>query len=155
MPELTLYFLQASRSIRSAWQLEELGLDYKLEFSERENQKAPQHFKDNSGDALGKFPLLKDGDLTIPESGAIAEYVPQFAGRLRRSTDENAADTFAKNTTLRTACCPKIPPPECNVCAGSTQQKEHTRSTPSQSSTRAGSAPAHPTQQPRSKTACQ
>lgn len=73
MPDITLYFLQASRSIRTAWQLEELGLDYKLEFSERENQKAPQHFKASSGDALGKFPLLKDGDLTIGESGAIAE----------------------------------------------------------------------------------
>lgn len=73
MPELTLFFLQASRSIRTAWQLEELNLDYKLEFSERENQKAPQSFKDSSGDALGKFPLLKDGDLTVAESGAIAE----------------------------------------------------------------------------------
>jgi glutathione S-transferase len=75
MPDITLYFLQASRSIRTAWQLEELGLDYKLEFSERENGKAPQHFKDASSDALGKFPLLKDGELVVGESGAIAEYV--------------------------------------------------------------------------------
>ena len=85
-PNITLYFLQASRSIRTAWQLEELGIDYKLEFSDRENQKAPQHFKDSSGDGLGKFPLLKDGDLTVGESGAIAEYVPassaaKFHGR--------------------------------------------------------------------------
>jgi hypothetical protein len=75
MPEITLYFLQASRSIRTAWQLEELGLDYKLEFSERVNGAAPQHFKDASSDALGKFPLLKDGELIVGESGAIAEYV--------------------------------------------------------------------------------
>ncbi|KAI5199371.1 benzoate 4-monooxygenase cytochrome-like protein P450 [Aureobasidium subglaciale] len=75
MPDITLYFLQASRSIRTAWQLEELGLDYKLEFSERESNKAPQHFKDSAGDALGKFPLLKDGDLLVGESGAIAEYL--------------------------------------------------------------------------------
>ncbi|TIA10472.1 benzoate 4-monooxygenase cytochrome-like protein P450 [Aureobasidium pullulans] len=67
--------LMASRSIRTAWQLEEMGLDYKVEFSERENGKAPQQFKDDSGDALGKFPLLKDGDLTVGESGAIAEYL--------------------------------------------------------------------------------
>lgn len=79
MPDITLYFLQASRCIRTAWQLEELGLDYKVEFTERENGKAPQHFKDNSGDALGKFPLLKDGDLTVAESGAIAEYVESRA----------------------------------------------------------------------------
>ena len=74
-PNLTLYFLQASRSIRTAWQLEELGLDYKVEFSDRDNQKAPQHFKDSSGDGLGKFPVLQDDGLVISESGAIAEYV--------------------------------------------------------------------------------
>ena len=72
-PNITLYFLQASRSIRTAWQLEELGLEYKVEFSDRENQKAPQQFKDSSGDGLGKFPVLKDGDLVVGESGAIAE----------------------------------------------------------------------------------
>lgn len=80
MPDITLYFLQASRSIRTAWQLEEMGLDYKIEFSERENGKAPQQFKDDSGDALGKFPLLKDGDLTVGESGAIAEYATSCFG---------------------------------------------------------------------------
>jgi glutathione S-transferase len=73
MSDITLYFLQASRSIRTAWQLEELNLDYKLEFSDRQDGKAPQQFKDNSGDAMGKFPLLKDGGLVIGESGAIAE----------------------------------------------------------------------------------
>lgn len=73
MPDITLYFLQASRCIRTAWQLEELGLDYKVVFSDRENGVASQSFKQQSGDALGKFPLLKDGDLTIAESGAIAQ----------------------------------------------------------------------------------
>lgn len=75
MPDLTLYFLQASRSIRTAWILEELKLDYKLEFAERENGMASQAFKKKSGDAMGKFPLLTDGELTIGESGAQAEYV--------------------------------------------------------------------------------
>ncbi|GAB7351171.1 hypothetical protein MBLNU459_g1621t1 [Dothideomycetes sp. NU459] len=78
MPQLTLYFLQASRSIRTAWQLEELGLDYDVKFSNREQNKAPQAFKDGSGDALGKFPLLKDGELSIAESGAIAEYLCEY-----------------------------------------------------------------------------
>jgi len=75
MPNITLYFLQASRSIRTAWQLEELGLDYNVEFSEREHKVAPQPFKEQSGDSLGKFPLLTDGDLTVGESGAIAQYL--------------------------------------------------------------------------------
>lgn len=73
MSDLTLYFLQASRSIRTAWLLEELGLDYKLEFAERENGIASQSFKEKSGDALGKFPYLLDGELGIAESGAQAE----------------------------------------------------------------------------------
>lgn len=75
MPDITLYFLQASRSIRTAWLLEELGVDYRLEFSERENKvkAAPAAFKQSCGDALGKFPTLKDGDLTLGESGAITE----------------------------------------------------------------------------------
>jgi glutathione S-transferase len=75
MPPITLYFLQASRSIRTAWLLEELGLDYEVKFSERVNQKAPEAFKLVSGNPLGKFPTLQDGKLTIIESGAINEYI--------------------------------------------------------------------------------
>jgi len=75
MPPITLYFLQASRSIRSAWLLEELGLDYELKFSDRVNKIAPEEFKRASGNPLGKFPTLKDGNLIIGESGAISEYV--------------------------------------------------------------------------------
>jgi glutathione S-transferase len=75
MPPLTLYFLQASRSIRTAWLLEELGLTYELKFSERVAHKAPEHFKLASGNPLGKFPTLKDGELVVTESGGISEYV--------------------------------------------------------------------------------
>ena len=35
-PDITLYFLQSSRSIRIAWLLEELGLDYKVVCFDRE-----------------------------------------------------------------------------------------------------------------------
>lgn len=72
---ITLYFLQASRSIRVAWLLEELNLEYKSIFYQRENNKAPASFKEESGSPLGKAPYLKDGSLTINESGAITEYV--------------------------------------------------------------------------------
>ena len=75
MPDITLYFLQASRSIRIAWLLEELGLDYKLETYDREDTGlAPTAFKQSCGTVLGKAPVLKDGDLTLQESGAITEY---------------------------------------------------------------------------------
>ncbi|KAH7405689.1 glutathione S-transferase [Phaeosphaeria sp. MPI-PUGE-AT-0046c] len=75
MAPITLYFLQASRCIRIAWLLEELGLDYEVKFSDRENQKAPEEFKLASGNPLGKFPTIKDGKLTIGESGAITDYL--------------------------------------------------------------------------------
>jgi glutathione S-transferase len=80
MPPLTLFFLQSSRSIRTAWLLEELHLSYDLQFSERENQKAPEHFKLASGNPLGKFPTLKDGNLVVTESGGISEYVCRGEG---------------------------------------------------------------------------
>lgn len=73
--ERTLYFLQASRSIRTAWLLEELGLEYNSVFFPRENNKAPADFKEKSGNPLGKAPALEDGGLLVTESGAIAEYV--------------------------------------------------------------------------------
>jgi glutathione S-transferase len=74
MPPITLWFLEASRSIRTAWLLEELGLDYNLKLSGRVNGRAPEDFRKASQNPLGKFPTLQDGDLTICESGAINEY---------------------------------------------------------------------------------
>jgi glutathione S-transferase len=63
MPPITLYFLQASRCIRTAWLLEELGLDYEVKFSDSNSaSKAPED-----------FPTIKDGDLVVYESGAISE----------------------------------------------------------------------------------
>lgn len=72
MPDITLYFLQASRSIRTAWLLEELGLDYEVKSSPRENGVAPAAFKKEAG-GLGKFPSLRDGDEIMYESGNITE----------------------------------------------------------------------------------
>ncbi|KAI9731203.1 MAG: hypothetical protein M1834_005396 [Cirrosporium novae-zelandiae] len=74
-PPVTLYFLQASRSIRIAWLLEELNIPYNIEFADLENFHAPKAFKAKSGTYLGRSPTLKDGDLTIIESGAITEYL--------------------------------------------------------------------------------
>jgi len=78
-PDITLYFLQASRSIRIAWLLEELSLPYTSIFFPRENNKAPSAFKSESGNKLGKAPCLKDGSLTIGESGAITEYIFSYS----------------------------------------------------------------------------
>jgi glutathione S-transferase len=72
-PDITLHFLQASRCIRTAWQLHLLGLDYNLKFSDRENGLAPAAFKAGAG-GLGKFPTLEDHGRLIYESGNICEY---------------------------------------------------------------------------------
>ncbi len=76
-PDITLYFLQASRSIRIAWLLEELGIEYKLHNWDRESSGlAPADFKQSCGALLGRAPVLKDGPLTLQESGAITECAP-------------------------------------------------------------------------------
>ena len=71
---LTLHFAPNSRAVRTLWLLEELGLDYEL-------NRMDFHPKDLKSDAhrarhpLGRIPVLEDGDITIWESGAIAEYI--------------------------------------------------------------------------------
>jgi glutathione S-transferase len=88
-PDITLYFLQSSRSIRIAWLLEELNLPYKSIFFPRENNKAPSDFKERSGNRLGKAPCLRDGEnVVVWESGAISEYVLPFAIIWGRSKGE-------------------------------------------------------------------
>jgi len=94
-PPITLYFLQASRCIRTAWLLESLSLPYTVQFSDRVNNKAPQDFKSASGNPLGKFPTLLHGDTTICESGAITQFLCEkydTDGRLLpRGDDERRA----------------------------------------------------------------
>ncbi|KAM0712117.1 hypothetical protein Q7P37_011211 [Cladosporium fusiforme] len=74
-PQITLYFLQASRCIRTAWQLHALNLDYELKFSSRVNGLAPPEFRQEAG-GLGKFPTLVDNGITLFESGNIADLLP-------------------------------------------------------------------------------
>lgn len=72
MAPITLYFLQASRAIRSAFLLEALGLDYNVEYFNREaNGDPPQTFRKHV--AFGRAPAITDGDVTVVESAAIAE----------------------------------------------------------------------------------
>ena len=47
---------------------------YEVKFADRTPaSKAPEDFKLASGNPLGKFPTIKDGDLVVHESGAISE----------------------------------------------------------------------------------
>jgi glutathione S-transferase len=69
---LNLYFLQASRAIRSAWLLEELNVPYELKFANRQSDgTVPKEL--GVPTAVGKSPAIQEGDVIIGESGAIAE----------------------------------------------------------------------------------
>lgn len=71
---LTLHHLEQSRSFRILWALQELGLDYQIEFYRRQpNYAAPESLK--LVHPLGKAPILTDGQEAMAESAAILEYL--------------------------------------------------------------------------------
>jgi glutathione S-transferase len=71
---ITVYFLGASRAIRAAWLLEELGLTYDLVSEDRaSNGLAMPEFQAKIPAPLKKSPTIKDGDIVVQESGAIME----------------------------------------------------------------------------------
>lgn len=81
-PEITIFFLGASRAIRIPWLLEELSVSYNLVTAQRNPAGVgPQDFKDKIPAPLKKSPTIlvrggaSDGsDLVVQESGAIVEY---------------------------------------------------------------------------------
>ena len=77
-----------TRSVRTVWLLEELGIPYELEMHKLGDpaMRAPEYRKVHP---MGRVPALEDGDVTIFESGAIVEYVlaRQGDGRMRPPVD--------------------------------------------------------------------
>ncbi|WP_420934640.1 glutathione S-transferase [Alteromonas sp. A081] len=72
---LTLHHLNNSRSQRILWLLEELGVEYKVAFYERDSQTnlAPDSLR--AIHPLGRSPVLTTPHGAIAESGAIVEYL--------------------------------------------------------------------------------
>lgn len=72
---ITVYHLDHSRSQRILWLLEELGLPYAIERYQRDPKTllAPPELRKIH--PLGKAPIIRDGALTLAESGAIMEYL--------------------------------------------------------------------------------
>ena len=71
---LKVHFVAGTRAGRIVWLLEELGLEYEVNsmpFS-KEGLKSAEH---RARHALGRVPVLEDGDVSIFESGAIIEYI--------------------------------------------------------------------------------
>lgn len=86
---LTVHHLEASRSQRVLWLLEELAVPYELKRYARDpvTRLAPPDLK--LVHPLGKSPVITDGDLVVAESGAILEYLAEQYGD--RSSGDLAA----------------------------------------------------------------
>jgi glutathione S-transferase len=79
---LTVHHLNNSRSQRVLWLLEELGIEYDIvRYQRRPDMRAPAELR--AIHPLGKSPVITDGDKTIAESGAIAEYLVGIYGNGR------------------------------------------------------------------------
>ena len=80
---LTVHHLNASRSQRILWLLEELGVPYEVKRYERDpaTMLAPPSLR--AVHPLGKSPIVTDGDVTVAESGAIVEYLVDRYGNGR------------------------------------------------------------------------
>jgi glutathione S-transferase len=80
---IVVHHLNDSRSQRVVWLLEELGLDYEIIKYRRDaetNLAPPEILQVHP---LGKFPVIRDGELVLAESGAIVEYLLQRYGNGR------------------------------------------------------------------------
>ncbi len=72
---LRVHHLNNSRSQRVLWLLEELGLEYDVKRYERDPRTLLAPVELRAVHALGKSPIITDGDVTMAESGAILEYI--------------------------------------------------------------------------------
>lgn len=71
---MKLYFAPNTRAVRTAWLLNELGIEFEIERFELGNpaMRAPEFLAVSPN---GRVPVLEDGDVRIFESAAIAEYL--------------------------------------------------------------------------------
>ena len=80
---IEVHHLNNSRSQRVLWLMEELQVPYKIVHHQRDAKTmlAPPELM--AVHPLGKSPVIRDGDLVLPESGAIIEYVTERYGKGR------------------------------------------------------------------------
>ena len=92
---MKLYFAPNSRAVRTAWLLEELGLDYELHrFTLGDKaMRAPEFLAINPA---GRVPVLEDGDVRMTESTAIAQYLAarHGGGRFVPAVESEAFPVF-------------------------------------------------------------
>jgi glutathione S-transferase len=91
-PMLTVHHLGVSQSERIVWLCEELAIAYELKVYARraDNRLAPDDYK--ALHPLGTAPIITDGDLVLPESAAIIEYIIGKYGHGRLAVGPDAAN---------------------------------------------------------------
>lgn len=88
---ITVFHASKARSVRVIWLLEELGLPYQVEtltFTP-DSLKGPDYLKLSP---LGRVPAIRDGDVTMVESGAILEYLLERYGNGRLAPAVGSAE---------------------------------------------------------------
>jgi len=94
---ITLYHHPYSRAANVIWMLEELGVPYELSFVDilKGAQKAPEIVAQNP---MGKVPILRDDDVVVTESAAIALYLAdRYAlGKLAPAPDDPARGPYLR-----------------------------------------------------------
>lgn len=72
---ITVHHLENSQSIRILWLLEELGVTYQIKHYERNKKSALAPPELRKLHRVGTSPIITDGDLVLPESNAIMQYI--------------------------------------------------------------------------------
>ena len=94
---IVLYHHPYSRAANVVWALEEVGVPYTLRFVDimKGEQKSPELLALN---AMGKLPVLVDGDAVVAEAAAIAMYLAdRYAlGRLSPALDDPARGAYLR-----------------------------------------------------------
>lgn len=89
---ISIHHLTNSRSQRVIWLLEELGLKYNLIIHERCPKTRQAGESLYQVHALGKAPVLIDGEINLAESGAIFDYLVTSYGREALALTENSVE---------------------------------------------------------------
>lgn len=111
MAVITVHHLNNSRSQRVLWLLEELGVDYRIEFYRRDPKTmlAPPQMR--AVHPLGKAPIVVDGDRVLAESGAVIEELARRYDREHRlSPPFDAPDRYRYTHWLHYAEGSAMPP---------------------------------------------
>jgi len=89
---LTVHHLGVSQSERIVWLCEELGIPYELKLYDRDpvTRLGPPEYK--ALHPLGTAPIITDGAVVLPESGAIMEYIIGKYGAGRLAVEPEAAN---------------------------------------------------------------